>query len=237
MKRTWRFSRRDTPPPFDPATLTPDGWWRDYSGAPQSPTAPSAHGNLVALGTAPGVGTAVNGHAPANWSANRGLQTAQASSNFIGTTNCTLIAFMRASSLAADEIAWYSEPAIASDDSGSLGISISTSGVRAGNGNGGNTSRIALATSVWAMVAMRVTGGFIELRVYQPSGHADATHVTATGAGIGTVLQIGKNWSGANWILGDVLEILTWKSTALSGADLDNVALDYGNAQYELGLT
>ncbi len=222
---------------FDPATLSPDGWWRDYGGAPWTPTSPSAHGNLVALGTAPSVGTAVNGHTPANWPGNRGLQAAQASSNFIGTTNCTIIAFVRASSLDGDGAAWYSEPAIVTSDGADMGMSISTSGVRAGNGLGVNTSYVALAANVWAMVAMRIVGGFIELRVYQPSGHTDATHAVALGVAIDSVLQIGKNWNGVSWLSGDILEALTWKSVALSDANLDSMALDYGNARYALGLT
>lgn len=227
-------------PAFDPATLSPDGWWRaSYSGAPWTPTSPSAHGNLVAFGTAPGVGSAVNGLTPANWppSSARALQSAQASSNFLGTTNCTLISFFQVGSVVADEVAWYSEALVVGDDGGSLGISVSLSGVRAGNGNGGSTSYLPLNTSVWAMAAMRISGGQIHMRLYKPTGHADATPVTSTGAGIGSLVQVGKNWNGVDILTGDILEILTWKATALSDADLDNIALDYGNAQYALGLT
>lgn len=226
-------------PPFDPATLNPQGWFRNYALAPWVPTAPSANGNLTAGATVPTV-NAINGHGAANWNAifsgTRFLRTAGASSLFVSTAATTVLAFLRCSFLQPDQIAWYSEPPIFTTDGGNLGMSISSSGLRAGNGNGGNTGRIALGLGVGAMAAMRISGGQIRLRVYQPSGHADATPVTAVGAAVDTFLQFGLNWNSTAGFAGDLAELMMWKS-AVSDANLDKLALSYGNARYAWGLT
>lgn len=239
MRAPVSFLRPGTPA-FDPATLLPDGWFRNYGGAPWNPTAPSANGNLSAGATAPAVAS-INGKGVANWntifSGTRFLRTVGASNLFISTATTTMIAFLRCSFLQADAGAWYSEPVIIGSDSGNFGLSISSSGLRAGNGNGGSTTRIALGLGVGAMAAVRISGGQIRLRVYQPTGHADAAPVTAAGAAVDSFLKIGLNWDSSAGFAGDIAELMTWKAAAISDANLDKLALSYGNARFAWGLT
>jgi hypothetical protein len=224
---------------FDPASLSPDGWWRPDFSAPWNPTAPSANGNLATLGTAPIAGTAVNGHIPANFpiAGTAGLQSVSASSNFIGTTNCTIIVFFKPGTGSTIETAWYSEQPVFTTDNGDLGMGFANDGVKAGNGAGGNTGAVPLAVGTWAMAALRVSGGRINLRVSQPSGTTDAVDVTAAGASIDSFIRLGRPWGGGivNF-QGDIAEVLTWKSLALTNANLVSM-VTYFNVQFAQGLT
>lgn len=75
---------------FDPATLSLQGWWRDYAGsAPWAGTASagSSGSNSLSAGTAPGAGTALNGHGTADFNGTTHYLTGAAMSTFQTTTN------------------------------------------------------------------------------------------------------------------------------------------------------
>lgn len=215
---------------FDPATLAPDGWWEaSYGGSPMLPRAPGdTHGSLAGNAL---VGAAVNGFTPANYEgANRALISQQASSNFVSVAGLTLICLFRWSlPLATDQIAWYSEPMIGGGDGGDFGMSISVSGVRGGNGAAVNTPRVALASGVWAMAALRVTGGNVLVRVSQPSGTTDVSGAVSITT-IDSFLKFGRNWNDTVLFQGDFLSHLAFKR-ALSNAELTSM-LSFYNARY-----
>lgn len=227
--------------PFTPASLNPDGWWRGpFTGAPWLPTSPGdAHGNLVASGTGPLVGTAVNGITPASFdgTTSRILVSATAASNFVTSTAATVIAlFKPTGTLFPNQVAWYSEAPVLITDGGDFGFSNSLSGVRGGDGVGHNTAPyLPLASGAWGMCAYRVSGTTVKCRVSQASGTSDSTPASMPSVVVDALLKLGVNFDGSAIQHGDVLEVIVWKRV-LSDSELVQV-MGYLNTTYALSLT
>jgi hypothetical protein len=213
---------------FSPAELVISGWWRaPYAGSPFTPTASAgtsgANGNLITSGAAPTVGTSVNGYAPA--SCNGTTQsfvpgTAPGTDLWTAAAGTSIVLAKAASGIAATAN-FYDEPCLATDNSGNLGMSFTTSGVRAGVYIAGSkqTAFIAQATGAWFMAAGRWDSTNVNLRV----NSTDATPVAAAGVvGVGSGAGFLRNYISAQWFEGDALEIITAR-TALTAANLSDI--------------
>lgn len=230
---------------FDPATLSLDGWYRaSFGGDPWTPTASAgssgSNGNLIAVAAAPPtVGTSVNSLDPATFNGTtQALSTGTAATtDLITAASLTVVMLIKASAATAIAADFYSDPALMTDGSGNWGLVFTDGGVRAGTfvGSTHQTTSIALATGVWALAAMRYDGANIKCRVSQASGTTDATPVASGNPTLVAAPYWGRNYAGAAFFAGDVLEIMTSKSV-LSDANLASLT-GYANSRYGLSLT
>lgn len=224
---------------FDPATLSLDGWWRaSYSGSPWTPTASAgtsgSNGNIITLGTAPGTGSAVNGLTPADFNGTtQSLQLDTASTtDILANASMTMIVLANADASTAAASDFYDDPGFVMDAGGNAGLVFTSSGVRAGvfAASTGQTTHIAQSTGAWFMAAMRYDGTNVKCRV----NSTDATPVAKGSPTMSANTVFGRNYAGAKFFDGKVLEIMTAK-TALSDADLTNIK-SYFNSRYGLSL-
>lgn len=225
-------------PPFDPATLAPDSWWRGpySSGVPLSPTASAgasgSNGTLVTYGNAPSTGAAVDGITPISINGlGKGLTSGTAAyTDLISTSAFTMVVLAKATSSTAAAADYYSDPALFTDaNNGNTGLVFTSSGVRAGVYSGvaaGQTTHIPQATGAWFAAVGRYNGTAVKCRV----NATDAAPVTTGISVVGPYPVIGRNYNNTAQFLGDVMEVLTWKRE-LSGTELANL-YSYFKATY-----
>lgn len=222
-------------PAFDPATLTLEGWWRNFAGSPWTPTA-SAGGSGTAgrnletnLGL-PGTGT-LDGYGTADFSGTlQTLVSTQAATTHITASAGTIIVLAKADTAVAAASDFYDDPGLVAETGGFIGLVFTASGVRAGvfNASSKQTTHIAQATGAWFMASARWDGTNIRCRV----NSTDATPVAAVGgaSSVGTNIYAGRNYSGTRLFDGQIADIIT-DTSSMSDADLASV-YSYFKARY-----
>lgn len=202
---------------FNPATLSNSGWWRgSYGGAPW---VGEIGGNMTGA-TAPTVGTAVNTYTPATFNGTtQELAHGSAMSTFITTTTAGLCCLIKASAAPADPGVGlrYQARCAVGDQSGYVGITVTTTGVAAYVFDTGYKDTIAAATPVgnWLAVFVKLTGGNLSIAV---NNGAYSTPVAVGAIGLLTgALKFGIQ-GGAAIYAGDMMEVMT-RATAYSDTE------------------
>ncbi len=234
------------PPPFDPSTLAPDGWYRaSYAGVPMLPTASSGasgtNGNLVAAAVnAPLVGVTVNGYDAVALTPTllRALKSVNAITSFASSTAMTLVVLANLTTTCPPNADFFSDSQLIGDAGGYVGLVASTSGVRAGiyDAVGSKqTAYTAVAPGVWFAGVHRYDGTNVKCRVSQASGTADTSAAAGTPGGFSGTLYEGFGTYSVAQVGAQALEFLMWKRV-VSDADLVSL-VSYFNTRYALSLT
>lgn len=230
---------------WNPSVLSLTGWWRDYSGSPwngASSAGTSGSNNLSAPGTAPTVGSPVNGHTPA--------VIVPASSTYLSSGSSKMDTFVASSSYSAAVLLYASSAsAYGSDEydnpgvfcSGGAGATIwgaasfSTSGVSSWHYNAGWPGQtVSCGTGAWHLAQIRYsTASGQEVKIDSGSWNVvsigDITYSLTSES-----MQIGANYSASKFFDGNVLEALV-TNTYLSDTDFNNIKT-YMNNRYSLSL-
>ncbi len=219
----------------DPTLLTLTGLWRgSFAGTPWTGVASagsSSGKNLPVLGGSqvPGIGTAINGFAPATFNGtNQALaNTADTTTAFI-TTTAYFFSFLIKPVTAVADTTVYDNPGLVTEAGGNWGIVFSSAGVRVYHSSA-TKNTLALATGSYAQVDITFTGGVLKMR---KNGGAWTTvsSVAATGGITASAFRVGINYGGAAKFTGDMMEILCG-TTIPSDAQLDGIYA-YRKARY-----
>jgi hypothetical protein len=232
----WASQRHGTPKPA-PDALSLTGWWRaSYAGIPwagRASTGASSGRDLddAASGIAPSAGTAVNGLTPAHYPSASAqlLSTALSWPSFVGT-DFTAFFLVNLATLAADDASPAVPPRICGDNTDSVMLTASTSGVRGFvfDGSAKTTGYMPLSTGAWHIVGFRRAGG----NLYVGVDGSWSTGVACGGiAGGGGLIRIGYN--GAAHLDGDILEVMV---ADYDLADKYTDIRDYVNTRYGLSI-
>ena len=223
------FIKSGGPPPFDPATLSPTLWSpAPYSGAPWV--------DLIA-GTAPSVGTAVNGKTPASFvPASQHFLKGPNLEDIFALTAYTVILLAKPTGAAAPAGSVYDNQQLVAngDDFAIFGTAWSTSGVKGWHAETGPTYKetnwAACAADAYSMVAQTFGGGTLGIAVNNgtPETVASAGNLSITGLG-NMPLRVARNY-GATFTQMDLLEVLVF-DRLLNGTEQTNV-LSYFKATY-----
>ncbi len=253
MRIPFSFIKTSGPPPFDPATLNPDGWWRtnyDNFGINHAwlPTASGggsgSNGNLSTQGgltTPPTLGSNINGAGTAG-AVSDGTKIIPTDNGFATFLEAagnagTVVIFFRGTSQGVAGVNGTADAGMIFDVGNSnICMASSSSGVRVCANGFQNTPFISLAVNVYAMAAARWTGGTsVNCRVSQPSGTTDATHTMLSSFGLTGNCVFGGQHTGSNGLVGDWEEAIVWKRILLD-SELVNL-VSYFNHRYGKGLT
>lgn len=222
---------------FDPATLSLTGWWRpNYGGSPWvgSTSAGASGGRTLTEATnAPSIGTAVNGHIPADFDGTNDILNGIALSNYITTGAGTVIVLAFIDSVVASTgLARSDEGVVGQAGVNFIAMGVSSSGLRTSAFDSAHREcgPTACSTGAWHMLMMRWNGSVLE----QSVDLGTVASVACTGPSTITAnLKIGANASTA-FFDGKVLEVIT-ASSYLSDATLANIK-SYFNTRYALSL-
>lgn len=137
-----------------------------YGGVPwvSTPSAGVNGGNLVAFGTAPTIGAAVNGFTPAQISSGvpSALKTTNISASFVLANAATMVVYFVATA-APPPGPFFAESQLIITDKG-WGLTLSTNGIVARNA-GSATVAVACSLNNRHMAAFRYDGAFLKCRV------------------------------------------------------------------------
>lgn len=215
---------------FNPATLSPSGWWRDYGGA--SPWVGQAGGSLVSA-AAPTAGTPVNGVAPATFNGStQSMASASAISTFLSASQFGLAYLVKHTAVPADAgtgLRYGSGRPVVSDGGGGyLHSGANVAGVFGGIYDSGYKDAQAAATPLnnWIAVFIKLVGGTLYVAAnngaYATASIADIDVVTG-------VLTVGSAYA-APFLQGDLLEVLT-RATAWTDQERTDL-YSYFKARY-----
>lgn len=239
-------------PPFDPTGMLLTGWWRaPYSGAPLAANASlgssGTNGALVNGGTAPSVGTALNGFATMDFvpASTHSLATGTAITTFLSASSFSIAVLFNADTAAADNGASaalnsqiFSDRDVSATAT-SVGVSFSTSGVVAWVRDAVSASKTrsiaACGTGGWHLAKVTWDGTTKTLKCsidanVLPAGSVSVNALTLSSAlgGAGATGQDTVNFDGR------IAEIMT-SNVVFSNTDFDNIR-DYINNRYSLSL-
>ncbi len=223
-----------------PTGENPTAWWEGpYSGSPLTPTAgagnSAGNGNLVTQTglAAPTAGTTVNGVAPADFSggspqglmSQANLVTAAGFTSALIGASCTLIVLAKAGPMTTATSAGteYFDPSTLVDNGGYIGLSETSTGLRAWF--------YTSSTQVLGPYATGIVAGawyFAALRLQSATAfrfRVNATHVTpllsgGVRSGGGAKLFSGSNYGGGNPRKGQLMAAAVY-DYAVSDAQLD----------------
>lgn len=231
---------------FDPATLSLSGWWKNFTGAPWvgSSSTGASSGRQLQVGTAPTVGTAVNGKTPASFNGTNQylLENTLTANNYLTASAYTIVLLVKASGgLAPEGLYPFDDKQLITIGGGGLaaaGISLTSSGIRAwhqtASGSNWNptTGYITFPGGVYAMVVMQYNGTNLSISLN------NGTAITEARANIvdlaGTVIRLATTYNTGKFTQEDVLEVMT-APTVLTSGNLGNIK-SYFNSTYSLSL-
>lgn len=236
---------KGAPAIFDPATQSWDGWFRgNYTGSPWNGTASlgTSGSRSVSEATNPATaGTAVNGKTPASFNGtNKKLTDAGNISQYVTPSEGVLAALVFTPSITGGTAAGYDNPTICCDlAGGNLGLHLGS----ATNDkfvaylydavNGAMKAELPISLSTWTFVQFRwkastpVAEARINGGIWTSLSGPAFTGINGT---LASLFAMGRNYSQALWMNGDVLEFFASK-TLKSDLELDNVR-SYLNATY-----
>lgn len=220
---------------YDPAVLSLTGWWRaDYSGAPWvgTPSAgTSGSHNLTTLAADPTAGTAVNTHPPAHYASSQ-LAGPTALTTIWTAGAGTILALVKASSLATETGNVYDDPTVLRDTNADTGLSLTKSGARGFIYDGAYKSATApFFPGAYHLIRVRWDSSNIGITIDNGTEIQTPAGAAAVMSG---VLNSGAGYGGG-FIDGDVLELVTLDSSL---ADIDyGHFLDYCRARYAFAAT
>lgn len=222
---------------FDPATLSASLWVRaSYGGVPWSgvSSAGSSGGRNLVAGTAPSVGSALNGLTPAAFNGSTQFLVNALTIDQLFSTAYDLYAAVNMAALGANASP-FDEPAIIADSGGNWGLHVSTSGARLYHFNGSalTTSRVAITTATWTLIRARWDGTNMTIAI---NGNA-LGGTQAAGAPIGMssgTIRVGSNYNGAALLNGSLAELVVYPSN-LSAGNITNLR-GYFSARYGISV-
>ncbi len=221
---------------FDPATLNLSGWWRaDFAGAPWVANASAgdslANGDLEANNGTVNVGTAQNGHAPADFDGTSDLRNLQDSSLLITTTAGTFVVLAKFDTAAAPSGNTYDDPAVIYESTADMGLTYTTSGFTGFVYDGAYQSKsVAAATGAYHLVMMRWDGVNLGMTI---DSSAEVTQACGALIGITGFTTVGLGYGGGR-IDGRILELMVSPVT-LTPANYAAIK-SYVNTVYNLAL-
>ena len=231
---------------FDPATLPLTMWYRDFAGAPWTPTASAgtsaANGNLTddVSNDPPALGTPVDGHAPASFNgSSEYLTNSNGMQTFVNASAGTLIGMVYDAAPVADpgNSAPYSTAWIMGEYTGggsTMGFGMSDAGCRFGYfytpGSDWDSRAVAAAASAWHVVMARYNGTTAEIRV---DDGAWTTFSIAAWDDLSSSFQtnVGANYDASVKFTGPIMELMA-ADTRLSDTDCDNLYDGYFTQRY-----
>ena len=241
--RVFTMANKGSAGGFDPAVLPLTGWWRgSFVSSPWSGVASAGAGSAsnslanVAF-TAPSVGAALNGYAPAAFNGTTdGLVAADTTAAMFGTTAWSYSCLVYFDTLPANAGAAYLNPTLLTDDQATLGIAVSVDGAEAFHldaaaANYLTTPAAPVATSAWTLVQARWTGASVQVRV---NGGAWQTVASTGQYNVSGTPFVGPNYAQSAFLAGRIMDHLTANS-AFDDATFDKLKA-YVNARYGLNL-
>ncbi len=228
---------------FSPASL-PLTWWTrgNFSSVPWNgvgSTGTSGSNNWdTSTGNDPTVGTALNGHNPAQFNGtNQSLLSSATYDNIVASSASSFSIVFKATAATADtgSTTWYDMPLLFGAQATRWGVVYSTSGVRFGNFNGSNWDSVnAIANlNAWHLVQGFHDGVNLNIRVddglwIQLARGATSLNTAAVQCGTDPDL-------GVNFFQGFIEEQIV-SNTVLSLTDFDNIR-SYVFDRYGVGTT
>ncbi len=229
------------PSTLNPATISLDGWWRaSWASSPWVGNASTggSGSNNVSAGTAPAVGTALNGLNPANFNGtshvlvdNSGTASTQLA-RYITTTQYRISMLVNLTSVSAPGAHPYTDRNILSSNGGNWGVSATTSGIGIYHNDGAyKTAFKACATGGWHAVDIVYDGTNLTVSVDGVAGTPVAAGALASTVGN---FIMGANFASAVFYSGLIadLSIAKTKLAAVTAAQFKA----YYNARYALTL-
>ena len=221
-------------PPFDPATLSLTGWWRDFAGLSWSGTASAGNSgshSLSSVGSDPSVGSlAGNGVAVFDGVTNY-ITYAAVPTDLFNNSALTWSALIKTNSLPTAGGHAYADATIMCDNTtANLALGVSTSGARVAIDDGAawnDTPQSAFSNATWTSVQVTYDGATLKCRTNNNTWQTMASGPPSLG-GAGN-LSIGFNGFGVHFV-GSMADIIT-SNTVLSVANLDNIR-SYYNTRY-----
>lgn len=227
---------------LDPATWTPTSWWRVAYAGPNWTGEASAGSIVASPGTSPAVGAALNGFNTADFNGTtHHLNATLSTAPFVtgASTAGTAWALFNADTATADAAAYYNNPVIIGDTSGSAhwALAFSTAGFIAGALLGGGYRRAATAcgTSGWhlGMARFSVAAG-VQVRVDSGAWTAFSPNTAGMTFGGGTGFRIGGNYTAGILFDGRIADVGT-DDVIRSDGECDQLKT-YINTRYGLAL-
>lgn len=185
---------------FDPSVLNLAVWQRDFGGAPWAGTASAgaSGSHSFVVGTAPGVGASLNGHASADFDGTNdvlvlsGLQMVDA----ISTTAYRIALLFEADTLPAPAGSIFANPGIFADGGGNFGVVVNSAGIHVYHHDGAYkvaSGPAALSTATKYAIDIVYDGANITVSV---NGVAGTPVAAGTLGGIVTECRLGESYSG-----------------------------------------
>ena len=215
---------------FDPASLSPTGWWRgSYGGSPWS----DASGNSRTLTEAtnpPSTGAAVNGYTPADYDGTNDILNGTAITTFFGTSGSIWCLFY--ADAAPSPVNDYSDGTMFGDPTnGECNLGFTTSGVGMcvlDDTVNYRRLNVACGTGGWHLAQSKWNGSNLYVRV-------DNGSWSSTACGPFTPISAGNALSGYGYTAairfdGRILDMGV-KNAVISDGDFDNIR-SYCNSRY-----
>ncbi len=227
------------PPALDPSTLALTGWYRgSFTAAPWVGTASagsSGSHSLITDAHDPAVGTALNGHAAADFAGTHWLHDNITTEDvYLSPTAYRVHLLVYVTGTSAPAGAIYDNPGLVTDSAGgSFGAVINSAGVHVYHAAVlVASSADALAASAWHDIDILFDGAHVTITVDGVAGTPGAS--VSTGVLTGNPLVVGANYAKAVRFNGQI-EDLILAATALSSTT-PAAFRGYNNARYGLAL-
>ncbi len=239
MLPLYAFVGGGSAPVFDPATLTLEGWWREYSASPLAGIA-SAGGSgsrdLTEATNPPSVGALQNGRAPADFDGtNDLLGSATTFTTFAAAAAGSVWCLFYADSAAADAGAGLrlDNEGLVCESGGATAFNLcfSDAGVTASLYDGGFKERVeACTTGAYHLAQVKWDSTNLKLRVDSGAWNSIAAGALSGSAG---GLVVGRNYD-TKFFDGRILDV-GMATSALSDDNFNSVK-SYVNSRYGLSL-
>lgn len=230
---------------YDPAIETLTVWARaSYAGAPWAGTASAGGSGSVPLatgGTAPAVGTPLNGFTPAdfNGTTQSVIYNGAPLNGLLAATgySYSLLVFPRGGAAPAGIV--YDNQQLVADGGAVFGLAWSTSGVKAWHDATGikQTAWVPCSANAWHWIDVKYDGTNLMVRVDGGAWASIASGNPGAAGWTGAFLRIGRNWNATTPVYtSELIAELMMASSAVSDATLSNRRTSYGNSRYGLSL-
>lgn len=222
---------------LDPSDLALTGWFRaSYGGAPwvgEASAGTSGAKSATSPGAAPTVGTAVNGHTPADYNGTTQYlrDIISTGPDYISTTAYRVVMLIEPGTLSAPAGAVYDDRGLFVETGGNWGITANTSVISVYHYSGAYKVASAPIVAGKQVVDIRYDGTDLKLAINGVEGTPDTA---GTLASIATDLRLGANYSAGSKYAGTILEFISCDDDLPGTTPADFLA--YFNQRYALSL-